>query len=119
MKRSILQNNDILITIAGTLGRTAIVTECDLPLNTNQAVAIVRLVNPKFIYNRYVAYALNASEIQKELLQQEVAMAIPNLSLENISDCSIPLPPFNEQYVIVQVIDDIFKTLDKIEQSLN
>ena len=27
LKRSILQNNDILITIAGTLGRTAVVTD--------------------------------------------------------------------------------------------
>lgn len=119
LKRSILQNNDILITIAGSLGRTAVVTDADLPLNTNQAVAIVRLVNSELIYNRYITYALNANKIQKALLKQEVAMAIPNLSLENISDCSVPIPPLNEQYVIVRVIDDIFETLDKIEQSLN
>ena len=119
LKRSILQNNDILITIAGSLGRTAVVTDADLPLNTNQAVAIVRLVNSELIYNRYITYALNANKIQKALLKQEVAMAIPNLSLENISDCSVPIPPLNEQYVIVRVIDEIFETLDKIEQSLN
>lgn len=119
LKRSILQNNDILITIAGTLGRTAVVTESDLSLNTNQAVAIVRLVNSELIYNRYIAYAINSNKIQKALLKQEVAMAIPNLSLENISDCSIPIPPLNEQFTIVKVIDDLFTTLNRIEQSLN
>ena len=119
LKRSILQNNDILITIAGTLGRTAVVTVSDLPLNTNQAVAIVRLVNSELIYNRYITYALNSNKIQKALLKQEVAMAIPNLSLENISDCSVPIPPLNEQFSIVKVIDDLFTTLNKIEQSLN
>ena len=39
LKRSILQSGDILITIAGTLGRTAVVTSDVLPLNTNQATS--------------------------------------------------------------------------------
>ena len=42
LKRSILKENDILITIAGTLGRTGIVPQQALPLNTNQAVAIIQ-----------------------------------------------------------------------------
>ena len=45
LKRSILNENDLLITIAGTLGRTAIVKKENLPLNANQAISIVRLVN--------------------------------------------------------------------------
>ena len=47
LKRSILIKNDILITIAGTLGRTALVREKDLPLNANQAVSIIRLISAK------------------------------------------------------------------------
>ena len=93
LKRSILQSGDILITIAGTLGRTAIVTHDVLPLNTNQAIAIVRPVSTELINIKYVVFALNAEYISKALLHQEVAMAIPNLSLENISDCIIPIPP--------------------------
>ena len=34
---------DILFSIAGTLGRTAIVRANHLPANTNQALAIIRL----------------------------------------------------------------------------
>ncbi|WP_455256985.1 restriction endonuclease subunit S [Peptoniphilus asaccharolyticus] len=119
LKRSILESNDILITIAGTLGRTAIVTESALPLNTNQAVALVRLVTTKFVNIKYLIYAINSSKIKKDLLHQEVAMAIPNLSLENIYDCKIPLPPIEEQNRISEVIDKIFVVLDIIEQSLN
>ena len=118
LKRSILQGDDILITIAGTLGRTAVVTEDALPLNANQAIAIVRLVSNRLVCNRYVTYALNSSDIQKSLLRQEVAMAIPNLSLENISNCSIPIPPIKEQYAIVALIDNMFATIDNIEESL-
>jgi type I restriction enzyme S subunit len=114
LKRSILQSGDILITIAGTLGRTAVITKDVLPLNTNQAIAIVRPINVDFINIRYVVYALNAEQISKKLLHQEVAMAIPNLSLENISDCVIPLPPIEEQNRIVDFIDSAFKIIDGI-----
>ena len=119
LKRSVLEGNDILVTIAGTLGRTAIVPEEVLPLNTNQAVAIVRLVNTKLVNIKYLIYAINSSKIKKDLLYQEVAMAIPNLSLENISDCKVPLPPLEEQNHICEAIDKIFIMLDTIEQSLN
>jgi len=42
LKRSILYEGDILFSIAGTLGRTAIVRNDILPANTNQALAIIR-----------------------------------------------------------------------------
>ena len=119
LKRSILESEDILITIAGTLGRTAVVPEEALPLNTNQAVAIVRLVNTKLVNIKYLIYAINSSEIKNDLLYQEVAMAIPNLSLENISACKVPLPPLEEQTRICEAIDKIFTMLDAIKQSLN
>src|SRR5579872_5805082 len=45
-KRSQLAVNDVLFTIAGTLGRVAVVSKEDLPANTNQAVAIIRLKEP-------------------------------------------------------------------------
>ena len=115
LRRSILQSGDILITIAGTLGRTAIVTADDLPLNTNQAVAIVRPISTELINIKYVVYALNAEHISKALLHQEVAMAIPNLSLENISDCIIPIPPIKEQQRIVEFIENAFQSIDSIE----
>ena len=54
LKRSQLQENDILFSIAGVIGRTAIITKDILPANTNQAVAIIRLrkdcgLNVKFL----------------------------------------------------------------------
>lgn len=50
-KRSILQENDILFSIAGTIGESCIVSKDDLPANTNQALAIIRLeqdINPHY-----------------------------------------------------------------------
>ena len=112
LKRSILEVNDILITIAGTLGRTALVRENDLPLNANQAVSIVRMVNPDLINLLYIIYALNSPITQKTLTTQKKITAIPNLTLEIISDCMIPLPPLSEQIRIVNEIKRYLPLID-------
>lgn len=111
LQRSILQTNDVLITIAGTLGRTALVREKDLPLNANQAVALIRPIECDDIDLMFLIYALNCPLIQKELLVQRKITAIPNLTLEIISDCFIPLPPLAEQKRIVAKLEQLFKAL--------
>lgn len=108
LKRSIIKENDILITIAGTLGRTALVRKDDLPLNANQAISIVRLVNENIMDLKYIIYLLNAPTIQKSLTQQKKITAIPNLTLEIISNCVLPIAPYNQQIKIVSQLDYLF-----------
>jgi len=115
LSRSILEANDLLITIAGTLGRTALVRECDLPLNANQAVSLVRLVNAKTLSLLYVIYVLNAPSVQIILTNQKKVTAIPNLTLEIIGDCIIPLPPLAEQKRIVAKIKQLLHEIDKLK----
>ena len=45
-------------------------------------------------------------------------MAIPNLSLDNISNCTFPLPPLAEQKRIVDAIETAFEHLDNILNNL-
>jgi len=113
LKRSIIEANDILITIAGTLGRTAIVREEDLPLNANQAVSMIRLTDPDAINLLYVVYALNSPEIQRYLTKQKKVTAIPNLTLEIIENCLLPLPPLSEQHRIVAKIEELLPYVDR------
>ena len=115
LKRSILEDGDILISIAGTLGRTGLVRKYDLPLNTNQAIAFIRLVNKLLVDGEYLAYILNSITVQKELGSRKVAMAIPNLSLDVISKAVIPIPPLTEQRRIVEVLRNSFDILDVID----
>ena len=118
LKRSKLKENDILITIAGSLGRTAIVRKEDLPLNANQAICLCRFVDIRVIDLLYVLFALNAPVIQAHLLKSSKVTAIPNLTLEIISETIIPLPPLAEQKRIVAKIEEFFAVLDGIKESL-
>ena len=115
LKRSILEANDILITIAGTLGRTAIVRDYDLPLNANQAIALVRLVSVSDVNLKYLVYALKSAGIQTYLTGQRKITAIPNLTLEIIDNCMIPLPPLVEQNRIVAKLEELLPLCEKLK----
>ena len=116
LKRSILEENDILITIAGTLGRTAIVNSEDLPLNVNQAVSIVRLIDNTLINLNYLIFAINSPLIQQMMTKQKKITAIPNLTLEIIADCFVPIPPLKEQDLIVKEIEKYLPLLSQYEE---
>ena len=114
LKRSIINENDLLITIAGTLGRTAIVKKENLPLNANQAISITRLVNHELIDLSYLVFSINSPELQKQLIGQTKVTAIPNLTLEIIENCIIPLPPLAEQKRIVAAIEKMLPLCEKL-----
>lgn len=104
LKRSILEENDILITIAGaTIGKCAMVPKEILPANTNQALAIIRLA--KGNSPKYVMYLLQ-SDLMKQYMQKNIkGSAQPNLSLKQLNDFVIPLPSLSVQEHLVSVLD--------------
>lgn len=117
LKRSIIEENDILITIAGTLGRTGLVRTEDLPLNANQAVSIVRMIDVTYLDLQYFIYALNAPQIQRILTGQKKVTAIPNLTLEIIANCVIPIPPLEEQKRIVTKIEEMLPYMQQYDKA--
>jgi len=114
LKRSILEAGDVLISIAGTLGRTGIVRKVDLPMNTNQAVSFVRL--NKGIENRYIRYFINSPISKQFIFNQTKVTSIPNLTLEIINSYPIPLPPLDVQKRIVSSIESLFAKLDAAKE---
>jgi type I restriction enzyme S subunit len=111
LKRSSLEADDVLISIAGTIGRTAIVREHDLPANTNQAVAIIRGAS-KYFEPVFLRYALESPALYKEVTGEARGGAMQNISLENVRNLSVPLPPIDEQRRIVAEIEKQFTRLD-------
>lgn len=102
LKRSQLAKNDVLFSIAGALGRVTVIPETILPANTNQALAIIRLkdgVNPF-----YVAHMLRAERMLHEISTLKVGVAQYNISLGQVSNFQIPLPPLETQR---QIVDEI------------
>jgi type I restriction enzyme M protein len=102
--RSQLKARDVLFSIAGALGRVAIVPAEILPANTNQALSIITPDHDK-IYCRYLAHALRTPSIMAQAERQKTGVAQYNLSLQQVGDLTIPLPPLDTQQAIVAEIE--------------
>ena len=110
LKRSIIFENDILFSMAGTIGKFAIADKMILPANTNQAVCIIRcnskLINPLYVYsfligNWHIEYYTRRI--------QEAVQA--NLSLENIKSLPIILPDDKERKNYEKKIFPLFERI--------
>jgi type I restriction enzyme S subunit len=113
LKRSQLKENDILFSIAGALGRTAIVTKEILPANTNQALAIIRLKDEYSISKEFLYRVLASEGIINQISQMKGGVAQQNLSLTQLKDFLVPLPPLQIQQKIVIKLDAIFTEIGK------
>lgn len=118
LSRSQIKKGDILFSIAGALGRTAIVKENICPANTNQAVAIIRLIegviNTSFLY-----YFFNKFEFQQMLNTISVTGAQPNLSLRNLNNFKIIYPALPKQTAIANVLSDMDLEIEALEKQLH
>ena len=115
LKRSQLHADDILFSIAGTIGKVAIVHCDDLPANTNQAISIIRN-SRKLINTKYLSVILQSKSLN--ILSKARGVGIYNVSLEDIKNMNILLPPLPEQYRIVSKIESIFAQIDAAKQQL-
>ena len=89
LKRSILKENDLLLSIAGTLGKVAYVDENLDNSNTNQAVAFIRL---KDITNLgYLYFYLQTKAVQEEINIKQVHAVQPNFSLGMLGNIEVPI----------------------------
>jgi type I restriction enzyme S subunit len=108
------KEGDILISIAGALGRTAIVTENILPANTNQAVGILRLKDKSL--NNFIRYFLDSYSLQKFIERINVASAQANLNLGHLNKFNIPFPAINEQQKIVAILSEADAKIEKEQE---
>ena len=99
LKRSQLKEGDILFSIAGSIGRMALVSDDFLPANTNQAVAILR---PKveLVDTEYLFYFLRDVKSQGDARSRIVQSVQSNLSLGELSNLEIFLPVRSTQIAI-------------------
>ncbi len=115
LRRSQLAVGDYLFSIAGVIGRTAIVDDSILPCNTNQAIAIIRLKNTTGLDRVFFSVLLKSDFVLKqcELHQKQTAQA--NISLADVRNIRIPLPPLSLQREFVAIAEKA----DEAKASLN
>lgn len=106
LKRSKLRTGDILFSIAGAIGRVAVVTEEMLPANTNQALAIIRVTRDD-IYLPYIKLILTSQIVKAQFERKKQGVAQLNISLKDINELEIPLPEKSKQIECASLLEKI------------
>jgi type I restriction enzyme, S subunit len=124
LKRSILQEHDVLVTIAGAkIGKCGYLKSKYLPANTNQAVAIVRVDINKAV-PKYVYYFFKNTKTFTYIQSLNAQAAQPNINLKMLGKINLKLPSYSVQEKIVDCLsayDDLIENnrrrIQLLEQS--
>ena len=117
-KRSIIHKGDFLINIVGaSIGRAA-QFNLDCKANMNQASALVRIKDCR-INEKYLLVYLNSDKALRMYNSMKSDTGRANLSLQDISNLSILLPPIEQQIAFEQFVYQIDKSKVVVQKSLD
>ncbi len=105
-KRTNIRPGDVLLTIVGTIGRSAIVPICTQKFTLQRSVAVIRPLNG--IEPQYLKYVFDTPEFQQWLIDNAKGTAQKGIYLKKLASAKLPLPPLNEQHRIVAKLDKLF-----------
>lgn len=116
-RRSVIHKGDFLINIVGaSIGRAA-QFNLDCKANMNQASALVRIKDDR-VSNKYLLIYLNSEKAQMMYDSMKSDTGRANLSLQDISNLSILLPPIEQQTELERFVKQTDKSKFEIKQSL-
>lgn len=108
-KYLVLKEDILMAMTGGSVGKNTFIYDLDEPMVTNQRVANIRVndrINKKFIY-----YVINSPFVQNIIFNSKNSTN-DNISMNLIKNFIIPIPPLEEQYRILEVIEKIMVEFD-------
>jgi restriction endonuclease S subunit len=110
ISRYIVLKNDVVITIAGTIGSVALVPETlDQANLTENAAKICEL---KHVSPQYLSLFLAAPHTTSLIAELSTSTTQAKLALFRIESICVPIPPIDEQDKIVKTLEEQLSRLD-------
>lgn len=114
-KRSQVEEGDVLLTIVGSIGKTAVVPRHFSGANLTQQTARLSFNENNGSYFHAV---LSSSIGQREVYRFAKSGVQPSLNLSDIAKFQVPAPPLHEQKKIAQILSTWDKAINTTEQLL-
>lgn len=106
-EKYLLESGDVVISRAGSVGFSYLLE------NPRPAVFASYLIRFKpSIDKKFFKYFLQSPYYWKEISENKLGIAVPNVNANKLKIIPIPLPPLNEQKRIVAKIEELFTELD-------
>ncbi|MDF5700444.1 restriction endonuclease subunit S [Vibrio parahaemolyticus] len=116
MGRSKIKSGDILMTITGNIGRIATLPDEIPEANINQHIAKISVIDG--VSSSYVAQALQQERYNRYYERILTGQAYPQISLKQVRETPILLPPHPEQQKIAEVLSTVDKKIALIDQKI-
>ncbi|WP_205739928.1 restriction endonuclease subunit S [Helicobacter pylori] len=113
LKRSNLEKDDILFSGTGTIGKVSIIKENPNNWAIKEGIYSIK-PNKKIVFPRFLMFCFENLNIQNDIKSKSFGGIVKSISMNNLQQIQIPLPPLNEQIAIA----DILSALDKEIASL-
>ncbi len=110
IRRYIISSNDVYISIAGTIGLAGLIPGELNGVNLTENAA--KLFNLRNIAKEFLAYVLNSSIVQNQILALVGKAQQPKLALFRIEKIKLPLPLLPEQQKIAEILSTVDKRLE-------
>lgn len=103
-RRTRVSAHDVLLTIVGALGRTAVVPENCGKFTLQRSVAVLAAPG---LNTRTFRYSLESYDFQKQILDNAKGTAQKGIYLKKLRELTVPIPPLAEQKVIADKLDTL------------
>jgi type I restriction enzyme S subunit len=110
-----LNDSTILVSINGTLGNTAFYNGEKVILG--KSACFFNLTNEAD--KHFVRYIITSQRFLNFANNSATGSTIPNVSLKSMREFGLPIPPIEEQYIIVQEIESRLSVADKMEETIS
>ena len=111
-----LENNDILISKDGTIGKIGFVKELDKPTTVASGIFVVRNLKPEIINTRFIYNFLCSKYFKDFIVTRTEGSVIPHLYQKDFVELDFPLPSLEVQNKIVSILDYISDKMDLNKQ---
>ena len=115
ISRYVVAENDVVITIAGTIGEIAVVPSGLAGANLTENAAKL-VFDHHYVMPSYLSMYLQSPSVQQEFKELSRATTQAKLALYRIATVEIPVPTLHEQQKIMELVDE---KLTYLTSSLN
>ena len=116
--RYIIEEDDVLLTVVGTLGRVAVVSKDNDKFAVQRSVAIIRTdreqLIPGFCFQNFRGY-----DFQKQLVIRSNSTAQSGVYLGELGKIELSIPPLPEQKEIASILTCIDKNIETKKEKLS
>lgn len=111
--RTSVQEGDVLLTIVGSIGRSAVVRENAPKFVLQRSVAVL---TPIHVVSDYLPILFSSISVQNFFESEGKGTAQKGIYLGQLAKLPIPVPPVKEQTRIVAKVNELMALCDQLEQ---